>query len=84
MTLEDTIELMKSEDYKDRFVAEYAQTKIRYDALYKMIIKAEAKTLDFDLTCPLNMLLLQKRYMSEYLKQLEIRAEVEGIVLPEV
>ena len=29
MELEDTIELMKSSDYKERFKAEYLQTKIR-------------------------------------------------------
>lgn len=32
MELKDTVELMNSEDYKDRFKAEYYQTKIRqYD-----------------------------------------------------
>ena len=29
MELKDTIELMNSENYKDRFKAEYYQTKIR-------------------------------------------------------
>ena len=28
MSLEDTVEMMKSEDYKERFKAEYYQTKI--------------------------------------------------------
>ena len=35
MELKDTIDLMTSEDYKDRFKAEYYQTKIRYDKLHK-------------------------------------------------
>ena len=34
--LKDTIELMTSENYKDRFKAEYWQTKIRYDKLHKI------------------------------------------------
>lgn len=39
MELKDTIDLMTSEDYKDRFKAEYYQTKIRYDKLHKMLVK---------------------------------------------
>ena len=31
MELKDTIELMNSADYKERFKAEYFQTKIRYE-----------------------------------------------------
>ena len=42
MTLKDTIKLMESEDYKERFKAEYYQTKIRYNKLHEMIIKYEA------------------------------------------
>lgn len=30
MTLRDTVELMESTDYKERFVAEYQQLVIRY------------------------------------------------------
>lgn len=81
MELQDTIALMNSEDYKERFKAEYFQTKIRYDKLHKMLVKAEAKTLDFQPSCPLSTLISQKRCMGEYLKQLEIRAEIEGIDL---
>ena len=33
MTLNDTIEKMNSADYKERFIAEYQQTKIRYEKL---------------------------------------------------
>ena len=39
MELKDTIELMQSEDYKDRFKAEYFQLKIRYDKLKAMLEK---------------------------------------------
>lgn len=34
MTLKDTIPLMLSDDWRDRLVAEYWQTKIRYEKLY--------------------------------------------------
>lgn len=81
MELKDTIELMNSENYKDRFKAEYYQTKIRYEKLRKMLIKHSAGTLDFTPTCSIVTLENQKRYMGEYLKALEIRAEMEGIEL---
>ena len=35
-TLKDTVELMKSPDYRDRFVAEYKQLVIRYKGLRNM------------------------------------------------
>ena len=43
MELKDTIDLMNSDDFRDRFVAEYCQTKIRYEKLHKMLIKYETK-----------------------------------------
>lgn len=79
--LKETVNLMLSDDYKDRMVAEYWQTKIRYQKLHKMIIKYEAKTLEFEPTCPIDILLSQKRAMGEYLHRLEVRAEKEGINL---
>lgn len=81
MELEDTIGLMNSEDYKERFKAEYYQTKIRYDELHKMIIKYEAGTLGFEPTCPIDKLEDQAYYMDYYLKTLEVRAEIEQIEL---
>ena len=81
MELKDTVELMNSNDYKDRFKAEYYQTKIRYEKLHKMLIRVEAKTLDFQPTCDIEILEDQVYYMGNYLKQLEIRAEIEKIEL---
>ena len=79
MELKDTVALMTSDNYIDRFKAEYVQTKIRYEKLHKMLIKLEAGTLDFKPKCSTSILLQQKRNMGEYLKSLEIRAEIEGI-----
>ena len=79
--LKDTIELMNSENYQDRFKAEYQQTKIRYNKLHKMIVKYEAGKLDFEPKCPLELLQKQASYMGNYLKILEVRAEIEKINL---
>lgn len=83
MELKDTVVSMNSEDYKERFIAEYCQTKIRYDKLHKMCIKYEAGTLNFKPNCSLELLKEQKAYMGNYLRMLEIRAEIEKIPLPE-
>lgn len=77
--LSDTIDLMKSEDYKDRFKAEYMQTKLRYNNLHRMLVKYEAGALEFTPSCPIIVLQNQKSFMGNYLKQLEIRAEIENI-----
>lgn len=81
MELKDTVDLMNSEDYKDRFKAEYLQTKIRYNKLHQMLVKLDAGTLEFKPECPKTILLQQERYMGEYIKMLEVRSEIEGIVL---
>lgn len=79
--LRDTVALMESSDYKDRFKGEYWQTKIRYDKLHKMVVKYEANTLDFTPNTPLDILKKQLSYMGMYLYTLEIRAQLEGIEL---
>ena len=81
LELRDTVELMNSEDYNDRFKAEYLQVKTRRDKLHNMIIKYHAGTLDFQPKCPIDVLMRQKVYMDEYIDTLLIRAEFEGINL---
>lgn len=81
MELKDTIEMMNSEDYKERFEAEYYQAKIRYDKLDKMTVKYEAGTLEFTPSCSLEILKEQKKYMGNYIRMLRIRAEIEKIEL---
>lgn len=82
--LQETIELMNSEDYKDRFKAEYWQTKIRYNKLHEMLVKYTAGTLGFEPTCSIEVLEDQSYYMGNYLKTLEVRAEIEGINLKDI
>ena len=81
MELKDTIELMNSKDYKERFKAEYLQAKIRYDKLDSMTVKYEAGTLNFIPSCSLELLKEQKKYMGNYIRTLRIRAEIEKIEL---
>lgn len=83
MELKDTINLMQSDDYRDRFRAEYWQTKIRYDKLHKMITRYEAGTLGFTPDCDMKILKSQAAAMEQYLYMLEVRAEIEGIKLAE-
>ena len=79
MELNETIKLMNSKDYKDRFRAEYYQLKIRYEKLHKMVVKYEAEKLKFTPSCTLELLKEQKSHMGRYLYCLEVRAEIEEI-----
>lgn len=81
MELKDTIDMMNSDNYKDRFRAEYYQTKIRYEKLHRMCVKYEAGTLSFTPSCSLDILKQQKSAMGQYLYCLELRAEIENIEL---
>lgn len=79
--LHDIIGLMCSEDYKDRFKAEYLQLKMRYNKLHRMVVKYEANKLEFKPSCDIELLKKQKAAMGNYLYCLEVRAQVEGIDL---
>lgn len=73
--------MLKSWDWKDRFVGEFWETKLRYEKLHNMIIKREAGTLDFQPGSPMEVWKAQAAAMGNYLYQLEVRAEHEGINL---
>ena len=85
MELKETIELMCSENYKERFIAEYLQVKIRYEKLKNFCNKIEAeKMLGKEVTkhdCPLELLREQQKYMGLYLFVLEKRALIENVEL---
>lgn len=72
---------MCSTDYKDRFVAEYRQLRIRYDKLSDMVSKYISGKLDFEPRCPIAVLKKQLVVMEEYLEVLQRRADIEGIPL---
>ena len=92
MELKNTVDMMLSDDYKERFKAEYYQTKERYERLKAFNNKIEAATLhNFNYRssfvempehdCPDSLLKEQQKAMGEYLHILEIRACFERIKL---
>lgn len=81
MKLNETVEMMESKDYKERFIAEYIQLKIRMDALAGMLIKMENNMLDFTPKCSYDLLNGQLKAMNLYVEYLKERAEIEKIDL---
>ena len=77
--LEDTISMMHSNDYKERFKAEYYQLKIRLDNLNKMLEKWDKGKLNFTPTCQRELYTRQVKVMNDYLKVLETRSYIEGV-----
>ena len=80
-TLKDTVELMNSADYKERFIAEYEQLVIRYRGLKNMLDKWDRDELTFEPTCPRSTYNMQIKAMADYIAVLEARAVMEGINL---
>lgn len=81
MKLDQTIDLMCSSDYKERFAAEYLQVKIRANALKKMLILWDTGRLAFKPICSKDMYVLQLNCMEGYIAALELRAVAEHINL---
>ena len=81
-SLNETVNLMRSDDYRDRFIAEYAQVMIRAQKLELMLIDYRNKTLDFIPTTDINTLTDQLTYMNRYILILQKRAKLESIKLP--
>lgn len=83
-TLKDTCGMMCSEDYKERFRAEYMQLVIRYGKLKTMLDNWGSGSLSFAPTCPRSTYNMQIRAMADYIAVLEARAVMEGVDLQEV
>lgn len=77
--LSETVAKMLSEDYKERFIAEYDQLLIRKNKL-EMMLK-DWDNLNFTPKCPKSLLERQLFLMESYLSCLEERAELEEISL---
>ena len=84
MKLIDTVEMMNSSDYKERFKAEYAQLVIRYYGLRNMLEKWDNGILEFEPTCPRSTYNLQIKAMTDYIAVLEARAVMENVDLESV
>lgn len=81
MNLNETVEMMNSVDYKERFRAEYFQLKIRMKGLCNMLTKYKMGTLNFKPSCSYDLLNAQYKAMNLYASFLEDRARVEDIEL---
>ena len=73
--------LLISDDYKQRFVGEYWELRIRLEKLNDMIRKHDLGVLGFQPDCPIPKLREQANIMWDYLNVLEDRAIYEKIDL---
>lgn len=78
-TLKDTVDIMCSTDYKERFIAEYKQLEIRILGLERMLDNWDHNELNFKPTCPRSTYDLQLRNMKDYYAVLQMRAVMENI-----
>ena len=81
MQLKDTVEMMNSEDFKERFKAEYYQLSIRLYGLTSMLYKWKNNMLDFETKCSKETLENQVIFMQGYMDILRLRAKIEEIDL---
>lgn len=81
LELKDTVDLMLSDNYRDRFRAEYWQLRIRKEKLEKLIDDYNNGRLMIQLSCDIDIHRIQLRRMKKYLAILENRAKIEEIEL---
>ena len=81
MELKDTVVMMESSDYQERYKAEYYQLKVRVEKLAAMLEKYATGTLSFTPSCSYEVLFEQLVYMRGYMRILKARAKVEGVAL---
>lgn len=79
--LNETVDMMLSPDYKERFRAEYHQLNTRLTKLKAMLAKWDNGELNFKPDCPRSMYDIQVRSMEDYRTILEARAKIENIEL---
>ena len=83
MELKDTVEGMLSDDYRERFKAEYRQAVIRRDKLAKMLDDYIHGRLNFKPKSRISLLTCQLDVLREYVGLLKLRAIQEGINIDE-
>ena len=81
INLNETVSMMCSADYKERFKAEYYQLIIRYRKLKSMLDKWDNGNLDFEPICPRSTYNIQIKAMTDYIAVLDARAAIENIIL---
>ena len=83
MTMKETVDLMLSEDRKERLRAEYWQAKTRVEKLDGYIAKADAGE-EIEAEDSIEVLMAQGAAMHEYLYFLEMRMKMSGLETGEV
>lgn len=82
-TLKDTVEMMLSDNWKERLIAEYHQAKIRYQRLQqerkKLYAKFTFKPPRRGLLVEYELLERQSQIMKEYLRVLQSRLKEYGV-----
>lgn len=78
MTLDKTVDMMLSDDFKERFKAEYYQATNRRNKLDKAAKEIKGVKSKKDLYI---LYRWQLRVMDDYIYVLKLRAETEGIAL---
>lgn len=84
MKLSETITMMNSSDYKERFRAEYFQLQNRIEAFDKTLAELRQGKLKYDPKCTIKLLDGQMNAMKIYKTHLEEIAKIEKISLEEV
>lgn len=82
--LKETATLMVSEDYKERFRAEYHQVETRFIKLRAMCLKWDHEGIEglgFTPTCPRDLYEQQLGAMMDYLRVLITRSQLENVEL---
>lgn len=80
-TLEETVDLMLSDNWEDRFKAEYYQLEYRYVALNKSLMEADLSAETAEQTMNLHYRREQLNNMRMYLLSMKTVAAAEGIEL---
>lgn len=80
MKLDETVNLMCSRDFKDRFIAEYVQLVIRLSKLDAALNNPSAARFEID-DIARDLMLKQRDAMESYKVCLEKRADILGIDL---
>lgn len=81
MKLTNTIDMMCSQEFKDRFIADFYQLKIRRGGLHNMLVTYRKGELSFKPKCRYELLPKQVIFMDAYIHILSEKATFEGIEL---
>jgi len=81
LTLADTVGLMTSKEYTERFKAEYFQLKIRIESLSALLKQYKNNALTFTPKCSQKLLNGQLNSMRLYMSHLIEQAKIENIEL---